>query len=78
MLILFIKSTDVDERHLLRLGHGEEELNTELSFSKYGRVNSFLVSGRLSSHYRSNPLRRMLRSDCILLTRKNVWHYSKK
>lgn len=24
------------------MGHGEEELNTELSFSKYGRVSSFL------------------------------------
>ncbi|CAG8442045.1 1306_t:CDS:10 [Diversispora eburnea] len=32
-----IMALDVDERHLLRLGHGEEELNTELSFSKYGR-----------------------------------------
>ncbi|KAG0210795.1 hypothetical protein BGX31_001827 [Mortierella sp. GBA43] len=37
-----IIALDVDERHLLRLGHGEEELNTELSFSKYGRVTSFL------------------------------------
>ncbi|KAL1919017.1 uncharacterized protein VTP21DRAFT_2398 [Calcarisporiella thermophila] len=37
-----IMALDIDERHLLRLGHGEEELNTELSFSKYGRVNSFL------------------------------------
>ena len=27
---------------MVRLGHGEEELNTELSFSKYGRVSSFL------------------------------------
>ncbi|KAG0164199.1 hypothetical protein DFQ28_008930 [Apophysomyces sp. BC1034] len=33
---------DIDARHLVRLGHGEEELNTELSFSKYGRVASFL------------------------------------
>jgi len=47
-LISLYKFTDVDERHLLRLGHGEEELNTELSFSKYGRVNSFLVSDRPS------------------------------
>ncbi|RUP52306.1 LOW QUALITY PROTEIN: AAA domain-containing protein [Jimgerdemannia flammicorona] len=39
-----IMALDIDQRHLLRLGHGEEELNTELSFSKYGRVNSFLVS----------------------------------
>ncbi|CAO3585639.1 unnamed protein product [Absidia cylindrospora] len=33
---------DIDSRHLVRLGHGEEELNTELSFSKFGRVTSFL------------------------------------
>lgn len=33
---------DIDSRHLVRLGHGEEELNTEMSFSKYGRVSSFL------------------------------------
>ncbi|KAI8377897.1 aquarius, isoform CRA_c [Radiomyces spectabilis] len=33
---------DIDPRHLVRLGHGEEELNSEVSFSKYGRVESFL------------------------------------
>ncbi|KAI8344483.1 hypothetical protein BC941DRAFT_10831 [Chlamydoabsidia padenii] len=33
---------DIDSRHLVRLGHGEEELNTNLSFSKFGRVTSFL------------------------------------
>lgn len=33
---------DIDPRHLVRLGHGQEELDTELSFSKYGRVSSFL------------------------------------
>lgn len=33
---------DIDERHLLRLGHGEEELETEGNFSKHGRVESFL------------------------------------
>ncbi|KAK5653132.1 hypothetical protein OQA88_9231 [Cercophora sp. LCS_1] len=37
-----IVALDVDERHLLRLGHGEEELETEGSFSKLGRVESFL------------------------------------
>ncbi|PWY69848.1 DEAD helicase superfamily protein [Aspergillus sclerotioniger CBS 115572] len=37
-----IVSLDIDERHLLRLGHGEEELETETSYSKYGRVESFL------------------------------------
>ncbi|KAI9373951.1 P-loop containing nucleoside triphosphate hydrolase protein [Aspergillus egyptiacus] len=37
-----IMALDIDERHLLRLGHGEEELETETSYSKYGRVESFL------------------------------------
>ncbi|KAE8144411.1 P-loop containing nucleoside triphosphate hydrolase protein [Aspergillus avenaceus] len=37
-----IVSLNIDERHLLRLGHGEEELETESSYSKYGRVESFL------------------------------------
>lgn len=33
---------DIDERHLLRLGHGEEGLETEKDFSRYGRVNYVL------------------------------------
>ncbi|RVX73920.1 hypothetical protein B0A52_02810 [Exophiala mesophila] len=37
-----IVALDIDPRHLLRLGHGEEELDTETSYSKYGRVESFL------------------------------------
>ncbi|OJJ46372.1 hypothetical protein ASPZODRAFT_132454 [Penicilliopsis zonata CBS 506.65] len=37
-----IVALDIDERHLLRLGHGEEELETETSYSKFGRVESFL------------------------------------
>lgn len=37
-----ITALDIDDRHLLRLGHGEEELETETSFSKHGRVESFL------------------------------------
>ncbi|KPM46276.1 Intron-binding protein aquarius [Neonectria ditissima] len=37
-----IVALDIDERHLLRLGHGEEELDTEGNFSKHGRVESFL------------------------------------
>ncbi|KAH8895079.1 P-loop containing nucleoside triphosphate hydrolase protein [Thozetella sp. PMI_491] len=37
-----IVALDIDERHLLRLGHGEEELETESDFSKHGRVESFL------------------------------------
>lgn len=37
-----IVALDIDERHLLRLGRGEEELVTEGNFSKHGRVESFL------------------------------------
>ena len=40
-----ITALDIDERHLLRLGHGEEELETESNFSKAGRVDSFLERG---------------------------------
>uniref|UniRef100_A0A8C4R663 RNA helicase aquarius n=1 Tax=Eptatretus burgeri TaxID=7764 RepID=A0A8C4R663_EPTBU len=38
-----IMQLDIDERHLLRLGHGEEELETEKDFSRYGRVNYILA-----------------------------------
>ncbi|XP_019858857.1 PREDICTED: intron-binding protein aquarius isoform X2 [Amphimedon queenslandica] len=41
-----IMELDIDERHLLRLGHGEEELQTEKDFSRYGRVN-FILALRL-------------------------------
>ncbi|XP_073987602.1 RNA helicase aquarius [Rhodnius prolixus] len=34
---------DVDDRHLLRLGHGEGDLETEKDFSRYGRVNYVLA-----------------------------------
>ncbi|PAV90727.1 hypothetical protein WR25_12656 isoform A [Diploscapter pachys] len=37
-----IIALDVDERHLLRMGHGEEGLETEKDFSRYGRVNYVL------------------------------------
>ncbi|KAH7139257.1 hypothetical protein B0J11DRAFT_452098 [Dendryphion nanum] len=42
-----IVALDIDERHLLRLGHGEEDLETEASYSKHGRVESFLERGAL-------------------------------
>ena len=38
---------DIDERHLLRLGHGEEMLETEKDFSRYGRVN-YVLQQRLA------------------------------
>lgn len=37
-----ITNLDIDERHLLRLGHGEGDLETESSYGKSGRVESFL------------------------------------
>lgn len=40
-----IVALDIDERHLLRLGHGEEDLDTDASYSKHGRVESFLERG---------------------------------
>ena len=30
-----IMALDVDERHLLRMGHGEEELETEKDYSRF-------------------------------------------
>ena len=41
-----IMALDIDERHLLRLGHGEETLETEKDFSRYGRVN-YVLSKRM-------------------------------
>jgi len=41
-----IIALNVDERHLLRLGHGEESLETEKDFSRYGRVN-YVLSHRI-------------------------------
>lgn len=38
-----IMERDIDERHLLRLGVGEKELETEKNFSRYGRVNYTLM-----------------------------------
>jgi len=37
-----IVDLDIDGRHLLRLGHGEEDLETDANYGKYGRVESFL------------------------------------
>jgi intron-binding protein aquarius len=41
-----IMELDIDERHLLRMGHGEEALETKKDFSRYGRVN-YVLSKRL-------------------------------
>ncbi|KAK2594216.1 hypothetical protein QQS21_008058 [Conoideocrella luteorostrata] len=42
-----IVALDIDERHLLRLGHGEEDLATDGSFGKHGRVESFIDNRQL-------------------------------
>ena len=36
-----IMALDIDERHLLRLGHGEEELETEKDFSRWADGDEF-------------------------------------
>jgi len=38
-----IVALDIADRHLLRLGRGEEALNTDVSFGKSGRVEYLLV-----------------------------------
>ncbi|PAA88719.1 hypothetical protein BOX15_Mlig009685g1, partial [Macrostomum lignano] len=38
-----IMALDIDQRHLLRLGRGEEALDTEGDFSRHGRVNYILA-----------------------------------
>ncbi|KAI8833174.1 P-loop containing nucleoside triphosphate hydrolase protein [Chytridium lagenaria] len=37
-----IMALDIDPRHLLRLGHGFEDLDSDSNWGKYGRVQSFL------------------------------------
>eukprot|EP01103_Thecamoeba_quadrilineata_P002733 TRINITY_DN1262_c0_g2_i1.p1 TRINITY_DN1262_c0_g2~~TRINITY_DN1262_c0_g2_i1.p1 ORF type:complete len:1382 (+),score=283.84 TRINITY_DN1262_c0_g2_i1:49-4194(+) len=41
-----LMALDINERHLLRLGHGQEMLETEKDFSKFGRVN-YMLNRRL-------------------------------
>eukprot|EP01125_Pyxidicula_operculata_P011263 TRINITY_DN3682_c1_g2_i2.p1 TRINITY_DN3682_c1_g2~~TRINITY_DN3682_c1_g2_i2.p1 ORF type:complete len:1261 (+),score=324.14 TRINITY_DN3682_c1_g2_i2:363-3785(+) len=50
-----IMCLDINERHLLRLGHGQKELETEKDFSKFGRVN-FMLSLRLKLLKKANKL----------------------
>lgn len=42
-----IMALDIDERHLLRLGHGEEELETEKDFSRSDNTSSVSGGGNL-------------------------------
>uniref|UniRef100_A0A158PPL3 Intron-binding protein aquarius (inferred by orthology to a human protein) n=1 Tax=Anisakis simplex TaxID=6269 RepID=A0A158PPL3_ANISI len=54
-----IIALDVDERHLLRMGHGEEALETEKDFSRYGRVN-YVLKQRLELLKEVEKLQRSL------------------
>uniref|UniRef100_A0A0M3I3F3 AAA_11 domain-containing protein n=1 Tax=Ascaris lumbricoides TaxID=6252 RepID=A0A0M3I3F3_ASCLU len=54
-----IIALDVDERHLLRMGHGEEALETEKDFSRYGRVN-YVLKTRLELLKEVEKLQRSL------------------
>ena len=54
-----IMALDIDERHLLRLGHGEEALETEKDFSRYGRVN-YVLSKRMELLERVDQLQASL------------------
>ncbi|KAL5111167.1 hypothetical protein TcWFU_000437 [Taenia crassiceps] len=54
-----IIALDIDERHLLRLGHGEEALATTKDFSRYGRVD-FILSKRIELLQKVVLLRRSL------------------
>lgn len=57
-----IMALDVDERHLLRMGHGEEELETEKDFSRYGRVN-YVLAKRLDLLTKVQRLKESLQVD---------------
>merc|ERR1740117_484455 len=50
---------DIDERYLLRLGHGEELLETEKDFSRQGRVN-YMLKRRLELLVRVETLGKTL------------------
>jgi intron-binding protein aquarius len=54
-----IMALDIDERHLLRLGHGEESLETEKDFSRYGRVN-YVLAKRIELLEKVNKLQASL------------------
>lgn len=71
-----ITALDIDERHLLRLGHGEEDLKTDTNYSKQGRVESFMVSlARVISFTKRGPTSnkhlRIIVSGCSL--KWTVW-----
>jgi intron-binding protein aquarius len=67
---------DIHERHLLRLGHGEELLDTEKDFSKWGRVN-FMLAKRLELLAESGRLAASMNLDqgTASLSCENAGHF---
>eukprot|EP01129_Flabellula_baltica_P000322 TRINITY_DN1034_c0_g2_i5.p1 TRINITY_DN1034_c0_g2~~TRINITY_DN1034_c0_g2_i5.p1 ORF type:complete len:917 (-),score=186.52 TRINITY_DN1034_c0_g2_i5:806-3556(-) len=60
-----IVNLDIDEKHLVRLGHGQKSLETDKDFSKTGRVDySWLIRGYIS-YLKLNSL-------------QNPWDFQKK
>ena len=53
---------DVDERHILRLGHGQGQLATEKDFSKRGRIN-YMLARRLLLLNKVNQLGKLMGID---------------
>lgn len=53
---------DVEERHLLRLGHGEEGLQSDKNFSRYGRVE-YVLTKRLELLLQCQKLAKSLDLD---------------
>ncbi|XP_041969753.1 RNA helicase aquarius [Aricia agestis] len=73
-----VAELDVDERHLLRLGHGEEALQTDKDFSRYGRVN-YVLATRLAQLERVSRLAAALGASdagatCELAHHFHVYH----
>lgn len=55
-----IMALDIDERHLLRLGHGEEELETEKDFSRWGQQ----TAGGKNTHIHRSVCLNKQKSTC--------------
>ncbi|XP_047537056.1 RNA helicase aquarius [Vanessa atalanta] len=74
-----VAELDVDERHLLRLGHGEEALQTDKDFSRYGRVN-YVLAKRMELLEQVSRLQRTLAAGgdagatCELAHHFHVYH----
>ena len=67
---------DVDERHLLRLGHGQGQLATEKDFSKTGKIN-YMLARRLLLLNKVDQLGKLLGIDegAVGYTRETAARY---